>query len=50
MISSIEIVQAGRVRRAKLNYLRARKGKAARIKRAERPELAAETATVGATK
>jgi large subunit ribosomal protein L19 len=38
MISSIEIVQAGRVRRAKLNYLRKRKGKAARIKRAERPE------------
>jgi len=38
MISSIEIVQAGRVRRAKLNYLRKRKGKAARIKRAERPD------------
>src|SRR5580692_6774805 len=38
MISSIEIVRAGRVRRAKLNYLRKRKGKAARIKRAERPD------------
>jgi large subunit ribosomal protein L19 len=36
MISSIEIVQQGGVRRAKLNYLRARKGKAARIKRADR--------------
>jgi large subunit ribosomal protein L19 len=38
MISSIEIVQAGRVRRAKLNYLRHLKGKAARIKRAARVE------------
>jgi len=37
MISSIEILQAGRVRRAKLYYLRALKGKAARIRRAERP-------------
>ena len=42
MISSIEVVNQGRVRRAKLNYLRARKGKAARIKRAETVE------TVGA--
>ncbi|MGH9563830.1 MAG: 50S ribosomal protein L19 [Terracidiphilus sp.] len=40
MISTVEVVQAGRVRRAKLNYLRGRKGKAARIKRAERPEQA----------
>src|SRR5271170_4552307 len=36
MISSIVIVHQGRVRRAKLNYLRGRKGKAARIKRVER--------------
>src|ERR1700736_6011059 len=36
MIGSIELVRQGRVRRAKLNYLRARKGKAARIKRVER--------------
>jgi large subunit ribosomal protein L19 len=43
MISSIEIVQEGRVRRAKLNYLRARKGKAARIKRAEKVEAAVAT-------
>lgn len=43
MISSIDIVQQGRVRRAKLNYLRARKGKAARIKRAEKVEAAAAT-------
>jgi large subunit ribosomal protein L19 len=35
MISTIEVVRQGRVRRAKLNYLRARKGKAARIKRVE---------------
>ena len=40
MISSIDVVQQGRVRRAKLNYLRKRKGKAARIKRAERVEKA----------
>ena len=45
MISSIVIVQAGRVRRAKLNYLRKLTGKAARVKRAERPELAAEQKT-----
>ena len=36
MISSIEVVRQGSVRRAKLNYLRGRKGKAARIKRVER--------------
>jgi large subunit ribosomal protein L19 len=36
MISTIEVVQRGRVRRAKLYYLRGRKGKAARIKRVER--------------
>jgi large subunit ribosomal protein L19 len=35
MISSIDVVRQGRVRRAKLNYLRQRKGKAARIKRVE---------------
>jgi large subunit ribosomal protein L19 len=38
MISSIEVVQQGRVRRAKLNYLRGLKGKAARIKRVARTE------------
>src|SRR4029077_5981843 len=44
MISSIEILQAGRVRRAKLYYLRQLKGKAARIRRGEQPvEAAAET-------
>lgn len=40
MISSVELVRQGRVRRAKLNYLRQRKGKAARIKRVGTPELA----------
>ncbi len=35
MISQIEVVRQGRVRRSKLYYLRARKGKAARIQRAE---------------
>jgi large subunit ribosomal protein L19 len=38
LISSVEVVRQGRVRRAKLNYLRSRKGKAARIKQAERLE------------
>lgn len=40
MISSIEIVQQGNVRRAKLYYLRGLKGKSARIKRAARVEQA----------
>lgn len=39
MISAVEVVRQGRVRRAKLNYLRERKGKAARIKRAGTPEI-----------
>ncbi len=39
VISSIEVVNQGSVRRAKLYYLRGRKGKAARIKRAERVVL-----------
>jgi large subunit ribosomal protein L19 len=38
MISSIELLRKGSVRRAKLNYLRARKGKAARIKTVEKFE------------
>jgi len=43
MISSIEVVQRGRVRRAKLYYLRGRKGKAARIRRVEQTEQAPST-------
>jgi large subunit ribosomal protein L19 len=44
MISSIEVVRQGRVRRAKLNYLRNLKGKAARIKRADKVETVAAAA------
>lgn len=44
MISSIEVLQLGRVRRSKLYYLRQLKGKAARIRRAAQPlEAPAET-------
>jgi large subunit ribosomal protein L19 len=45
MISSIEVLQPGRVRRSKLYYLRRLKGKAARIRRAEQT---AETAAAAA--
>jgi len=38
-IEKIEIVQRGRVRRARLNYLRELQGKAARIKREKREEV-----------
>ena len=34
-IDKIEVVRKGRVRRAKLNYMRSRTGKAARIRSAE---------------
>src|SRR5712675_3732272 len=37
-ISSIEVLRQGRVRRAKLYYLRGLKGKAARLQRVERVE------------
>src|ERR1700681_195244 len=43
MISTIEVIREGRVRRAKLNYLRGRTGKAARIKRVEKFEAAPAT-------
>jgi large subunit ribosomal protein L19 len=39
-IQSIEVVRSGRVRRAKLYYLRQLKGKAARLKRVEQAALA----------
>jgi large subunit ribosomal protein L19 len=48
-ISSIEILQQGRVRRAKLYYLRGLKGKAARIKRVDRV-LEPETASTAGSK
>jgi large subunit ribosomal protein L19 len=38
VIGGIEVVRSGRVRRAKLYYLRGRKGKAARLKRTGRVE------------
>lgn len=48
-IASIEVVGKGKVRRARLYYLRDLKGKAARIKRAGREETAvAATAAAGA--
>jgi len=51
-ISSIEVVGKGKVRRARLYYLRDLRGKAARIKRAgreeeEAPAAVAATATAG---
>lgn len=45
MITAIEVVQRGRVRRAKLTYLRERKGKAARI--AEKREFEEAVASTG---
>ncbi len=46
-ISSIEVVGKGKVRRARLYYLRDLKGKAARIKRADREETVEVTAAGG---
>ncbi len=43
-IQSIDVIRSGKVRRAKLYYLRGRKGKAARIKRVDRVEAAAPVA------
>jgi large subunit ribosomal protein L19 len=45
MIDSIEVVRRGKVRRAKLYYLRARRGKKARI--GEKQDFAAEMGDVG---
>jgi large subunit ribosomal protein L19 len=47
-ISAIEVLREGRVRRAKLYYLRARKGKAARLQRVERVEAAPAAAAKSA--
>ena len=47
-ISSIEVLHQGRVRRAKLYYLRGLKGKSARIKRVERVALPVTTAAAEA--
>src|ERR1700722_5696847 len=49
MIESITVVRRGKVRRAKLYYLRQRRGKSARIgERQERPSEAARAAAAGA--
>src|ERR1700757_1766573 len=50
MISSIDVVRQGRVRRAKLNYLRALRGKAARIKQVDKFETVAAAAGTTETK
>lgn len=47
-IASIEVVNKGSVRRARLYYLRDLKGKAARIKRAAREEAEAPATTANA--
>ena len=43
-ISSIEVLRQGRVRRAKLYYLRGLKGKAARLQRVDERVASSETA------
>jgi len=48
-ISSIEVVGKGKVRRARLYYLRELRGKAARIKRAGREEAPAAAAVAAGT-
>jgi large subunit ribosomal protein L19 len=48
MISSIQVVGKGKVRRARLYYLRDLRGKAARIKRAGREESEAPAAVAAA--
>ena len=45
MLNSIEVLRRGKVRRAKLYYLRARRGKKARI--SEKQDLAVETGDAG---
>ena len=48
LVDSVDVVRKGRVRRAKLYYLRGRRGKAARI--AERQDRASEAAAKDAAK
>lgn len=45
-ISSIEVVRSGKVRRAKLYYLRGRSGKSAKVKEQYVAETAAEVAPI----
>jgi large subunit ribosomal protein L19 len=44
VLDKVELVRSGRVRRAKLYYLRGLRGKAARIREVESPEAAASAA------
>ena len=43
IIEKLEVVKSGKVRRARLYYLRGRRGKAARLKEASRPERSIES-------
>ncbi len=45
IIEKLEVVKSGKVRRARLYYLRGRRGKAARLKESGRTERAPETAS-----
>jgi large subunit ribosomal protein L19 len=45
IIEKLEVVKSGKVRRARLYYLRGRRGKAARLKEAGRTERATENAS-----
>ncbi len=45
IIEKLEVVKSGKVRRARLYYLRGRRGKAARLKEAGKVERSAESAS-----
>jgi large subunit ribosomal protein L19 len=45
VVDKVEVVRSNQVRRAKLFYLRALKGKAARLREIDRPQAAAPVAT-----
>jgi len=48
VIDRVELIRSSKVRRAKLYYLRALKGKAARLKDVERERPTSEAATTAA--
>ena len=45
IIDKVDVVKSGRVRRARLYYLRGRRGKAARLKETARPEPTVRSST-----